>query len=97
MGATRNATSTAVTKRNASSGGLFSWLTGESSSSLPPLDKPLGGVVHPPPMPDYVEPGKTEVTTLPNGFRIASQTSPQTSPVCACLYTFLYFDMFNGL
>jgi len=61
--------------------GLFSWLTGESSSSLPPLDTPLRGFAPPPSLPDYVEPGKTKITTLSNGLKIASETSP----VCECL------------
>ncbi|KAL9323071.1 hypothetical protein ACSQ67_011124 [Phaseolus vulgaris] len=56
--------------------GLFSWLTGESSSSLPPLDTPLRGFAPPPSLPDYVEPGKTKITTLSNGLKIASETSP---------------------
>ncbi|XP_064979950.1 mitochondrial-processing peptidase subunit alpha-like [Musa acuminata AAA Group] len=71
--ATRYA-STSVAKR--SSGGFFSWLTGEQSSQLPPLDFPLPGVMLPPPLPDHVEPGKTKITTLPNGVKIASETSP---------------------
>lgn len=82
MGATRFATSSAVATR-ASSGGLFSWLTGERSSSLPPLDKPLASVVLPDTLPDYVEPSKTKITTLSNGLKVASETSS----VCAC---FLY-------
>ncbi|XAR53401.1 Ubiquinol--cytochrome-c reductase [Bertholletia excelsa] len=65
--------STVVTK--SSSGGFFSWLTGENSSSLPPLEVPLQGVTLPPPLPDHVEPGKTKITTLPNGVKIASETS----------------------
>lgn len=56
--------------------GLFSWLSKESSSSLPPLDTPLGGVSLPPSLPDYVEPSKTKITTLSNGLKIASETSP---------------------
>lgn len=76
--ATRYA-STSVAKR--SSGGFFSWLTGEQSSQLPPLDFPLPGVMLPPPLPDHVEPGKTKITTLPNGVKIASETSP----VCSML------------
>ncbi|KAG0465406.1 hypothetical protein HPP92_019570 [Vanilla planifolia] len=59
-----------------SSGGFFSWLTGEKSSQLPPLDFPLPSVTLPPPLPDYVELGKTKITTLPNGIKIASETSP---------------------
>lgn len=80
MGATRFATSSAVAAK-VSSGGLFSWLTGERSSSLPPLDTPLSSVVLPDPLPDYVEPSKTKITTLSNGLKIASETSS----VCACL------------
>ncbi|KAF8407118.1 hypothetical protein HHK36_006243 [Tetracentron sinense] len=73
-GAARFASSSAVT-RSSSSGGFFSWLTGERSSSLPPLDFPLPVVTLPPPLPDYVEPSKTMITTLPNGVKIASETS----------------------
>ncbi|XP_057765173.1 mitochondrial-processing peptidase subunit alpha-like [Salvia miltiorrhiza] len=72
-GLARYASTSAVATK--SSGGLFSWLTGEKSSSLPPLDFPLEDIVLPPPLPDYVEPGKTKITTLPNGLRIASETS----------------------
>ncbi|OAY84412.1 Mitochondrial-processing peptidase subunit alpha [Ananas comosus] len=66
--------STSVAKR--SSGGFFSWLTGGRSNQLPPLDFPLPGVMLPPPLPDYVEPAKTRITTLANGVKIASETSP---------------------
>ncbi|XP_068647177.1 mitochondrial-processing peptidase subunit alpha-like [Aristolochia californica] len=59
-----------------SSGGIFSWLTGEKSKTLSPLEVPLQGVTLPPPLPDYVEPGKTKITTLPNGVVVASETSP---------------------
>ncbi|PKA59024.1 Mitochondrial-processing peptidase subunit alpha [Apostasia shenzhenica] len=59
-----------------SSSGFFSWLTGEKSNQLPPLDFPLPGVRLPAPLPDYVEPGKTKITTLPNGVKIASEISP---------------------
>ncbi|KAJ0075762.1 hypothetical protein Patl1_33944 [Pistacia atlantica] len=72
--AMRYATSSAAAVRP-SSAGLFSWLTGERSSSLPPLDTVLEGVSLPPVLPDYVEPGKDKVTTLDNGIRIASATS----------------------
>ncbi|XP_074588352.1 mitochondrial-processing peptidase subunit alpha-like isoform X2 [Curcuma longa] len=64
-----------------SSGGFLSWLTGGKSSQLPPLDFPLPGVTVPPPLPDFVEPGKTQITTLPNGAKIASETSP--SPIAS--------------
>ncbi|XP_008795498.2 mitochondrial-processing peptidase subunit alpha-like isoform X2 [Phoenix dactylifera] len=73
IGATTRSASTSVAKR--SSGGFFSWLTGEQSSQLPPLDSPLAGVTLPPPLPDYVEPEKTKITTLPNGVKIASESS----------------------
>ncbi|KAM7509617.1 hypothetical protein LguiA_020070 [Lonicera macranthoides] len=73
---TRFASSSAVATNSSSSGGLFSWLTGERSASAPPLDFPLKGVTVPPPLPDYVEPGTTKITTLPNGVKIASETSP---------------------
>uniref|UniRef100_A0A7N0UV31 Mitochondrial-processing peptidase subunit alpha n=1 Tax=Kalanchoe fedtschenkoi TaxID=63787 RepID=A0A7N0UV31_KALFE len=58
-----------------SSGGLFSWLTGEHSKSCPPLDFPLPGVILPPPIPDFVSPSQTRITTLPNAFKIASQAA----------------------
>ncbi|WOL08198.1 mitochondrial-processing peptidase subunit alpha [Canna indica] len=64
--------STDVAER--SSGGFFSWLAGESSSQIPPLNFPIPCVTLPP-LPDYVEPCKTKITTLPNGAKIASETS----------------------
>ncbi|CAM8936226.1 unnamed protein product [Rhodiola kirilowii] len=75
----RFASSTAVSVKP--TGGILSWLTGGGSSSSPSLDFPLPGVVLPPPLPDYVEPGKTKITTLSNGVKIASETSanPATS------------------
>ncbi|KAL7096852.1 hypothetical protein ACP275_10G106300 [Erythranthe tilingii] len=74
-GLTRYASTSVVT--NKSPVGFFGWLTGEKSSSLPPLDFPLEGVELPPSLPDYVEPGKTKITTLPNGVRIASETAAE--------------------
>ncbi|XP_057967702.1 mitochondrial-processing peptidase subunit alpha-like [Malania oleifera] len=71
----RLASSSAVAARPSSSGGFLSWLTGGRSQSLPPLDFPYQGVTLPPPLPDYVEPGKTKITTLPNGVKVASETS----------------------
>ncbi|KAL0308548.1 UNVERIFIED_CONTAM: Mitochondrial-processing peptidase subunit alpha [Sesamum radiatum] len=73
-GLARYASTSAIATKS-SSGGLFGWLTGEKSSSLPPLDFPLKDVVLPPPLPDYVEPGKTKITTLPNGLKVASEPS----------------------
>ncbi|XP_058067471.1 mitochondrial-processing peptidase subunit alpha-like [Magnolia sinica] len=66
--------STSIAKRS-SSGGFFSWITGERSNSLPPPDFSLSDIVLPPPLPDYVEPGKTKITTLSNGVKIASEAS----------------------
>ncbi|KAL2500979.1 putative mitochondrial-proCES [Forsythia ovata] len=67
--------STSAVATKSTSGGFFSWLTGERSSSVPPLDFPLKDVALPPSLPDYVEPGKTRITTLPNGLKIASETA----------------------
>uniref|UniRef100_A0A0D6R6V3 Uncharacterized protein n=1 Tax=Araucaria cunninghamii TaxID=56994 RepID=A0A0D6R6V3_ARACU len=64
-----------IAKQASSSGGLFSWLTGNKSSGLPPLDFPLPGVKLPAPLPDYIEPTKTNITTLPNGLKVASESS----------------------
>lgn len=77
----RFASSSVALTKSSSSGGFFSWLTGDQSKSCPPLDYPLTGVTLPPPLPDYVEPGKTSITTLPNGVKIASETS--TNPVAS--------------
>lgn len=74
FGAARYATASAVAT-STKSAGLFSWLTGESSSTLPPLEFPIAGISSPPTLPDYVEPSKTKITTLPNGVKIASETS----------------------
>ncbi|CAO2171386.1 unnamed protein product [Urochloa humidicola] len=59
-----------------SSGGAFGSLLGGKSSQLPPLDMPLPGITLPPPVPDFVEPAKTKIISLPNGIKIASETSP---------------------
>ncbi|KAJ9183874.1 hypothetical protein P3X46_007674 [Hevea brasiliensis] len=72
----RFTSSSAASLQSSSLGGLFSWLTGDKSNSLPPLDFPLPGVELPPTLPDYVEPGKTKITTLPNGVKVGSETSP---------------------
>ncbi|KAG0495843.1 hypothetical protein HPP92_000534 [Vanilla planifolia] len=39
--------------------------------------KKFGSAERLPPLPDYVEPGKTKTTILPNGLKIASETSPK--------------------
>ncbi|PKI66091.1 hypothetical protein CRG98_013499 [Punica granatum] len=72
----RFASAAAVATSTSSSGGLFGWLTGSGSKASAPLEFPLAGVTLPPPLPDYVEPSKTKITTLPNGIKIASETSP---------------------
>ncbi|KAJ6356131.1 hypothetical protein OIU78_004274, partial [Salix suchowensis] len=72
----RFSSSSAAALQSSSSSGFFSWLTGEKSKSVPPLDFPLLGVELPSTLPDYVEPGVTKITTLGNGLRIASETSP---------------------
>ncbi|KAK1417376.1 hypothetical protein QVD17_26503 [Tagetes erecta] len=71
---TRFASSSAVAAKS-SSGGILSWFTGGSASTSPPLDFPLKGIELPPSLPDHIEPGKTKITTLPNGIKIASETS----------------------
>lgn len=72
LGAIRYASSSAVASSSSSSG-FFSWLSG--GSSLPPLSIPLDGVSLPPPLADHVEPSKLKITTLPNGVKVASETS----------------------
>ncbi|KAI7725758.1 hypothetical protein M8C21_011085 [Ambrosia artemisiifolia] len=72
---TRFASSSAVAAKSLSSGGIFSWFTGGSSSSVPPLDFPLKGIELPAALPDRVETENTKITTLPNGVRIASENS----------------------
>ncbi|KAK1667191.1 hypothetical protein QYE76_055350 [Lolium multiflorum] len=71
-GSSRFASTSAVKQ---SSGGLFGWLLGGKPTQLPTLDVPLPGITLPPALPDFVEPAKTKVTTLPNGIKIASETS----------------------
>ncbi|XP_071724748.1 mitochondrial-processing peptidase subunit alpha-like [Rutidosis leptorrhynchoides] len=70
----RYASSSSVATKSSSAGGIFSWLTG-GSNSLTPLDFPLPDVAIPPSLPDRVEPSKTQITTLSNGVRIATETS----------------------
>ncbi|EEF48145.1 mitochondrial-processing peptidase subunit alpha [Ricinus communis] len=71
----RFASSSAAAVQSSPSVGIFSWLFGDKSKSLP-LEFPLPGVELPPSLPDYVAPGETKITTLSNGMKIASQTSP---------------------
>lgn len=74
--AARYASSSAVATSSSSSPGFLGWLTGGSSGMLTSLDMPLQGVSLPPPLADHVEPSKHKITTLPNGFKIASEMSP---------------------
>ncbi|KAE8674356.1 putative mitochondrial-processing peptidase subunit alpha-1 [Hibiscus syriacus] len=71
----RFSSSIAAATTSSSSGGLLNWFTGGQSKSIPPLDFPLPGVALPSSLPDFVEPGKTKITTFPNGLKIASETS----------------------
>lgn len=87
---TRFASSSVAASESSSSGGLFSWLIGDKSKSLPPLELPLPGVELPPTLPDYVEPGKTKITTLPNGLKIASETSPVCMQISLLFYILLF-------
>lgn len=73
FGAATRLASTAVAKQSSGGFSFFGWLTGEKSRKLPTLDLPLEGVVLPPSLPDYVKPGETKITTLPNGVKIASE------------------------
>ncbi|KAK1290579.1 Mitochondrial-processing peptidase subunit alpha [Acorus calamus] len=67
--------STSVAKTS-SSRGVFSWLFGGKSKTIPPPEFPLPGVIVPPALPDHVETGKTNITALPNGVKIASEIAP---------------------
>lgn len=71
----RFSSSTAVASKTSSSGGLLGWIFG-GKSNVPPLEFPLEGVTVAPPLPDSVETGKTKITTLSNGVKIASESSP---------------------
>ncbi|XP_020262921.1 mitochondrial-processing peptidase subunit alpha-like [Asparagus officinalis] len=75
LGAATRLASTAVAKPSSGGSGFFGWLT-RGSQKLPSLELPLEGVTLPPPLPDKVEAGETRITTLPNGVKIASETSP---------------------
>ncbi|XP_050364466.1 mitochondrial-processing peptidase subunit alpha-like isoform X2 [Argentina anserina] len=70
-----SATAAAAKPSSSPLGGLFGWLTGGRSTTMPPLDIPLEGVKIPPALPDYVQPEKPKITTLPNGVKIASMKS----------------------
>ncbi|GMH16300.1 hypothetical protein Nepgr_018141 [Nepenthes gracilis] len=71
--------STAVARDSPSGRGLFSWMNGEKSNSLPPLEFPIEGVNLPPSLLDYIVLIKTKITTLPNDVKIAPDMSPNPS------------------
>lgn len=81
MRTSQYATSSAVASRT-SSPGFFSWLTGEHSTSLPPLDSPMLGVPLPPVLPDYIAPSKVKSKALENGVRIVSEASQVCFQCC---------------
>lgn len=72
----RYASSSAVAETSSSTPAYLSWLSGGSRAALTSLDMPLQGVSLPPPLADKVEPSKLQITTLPNGLKIASETTP---------------------
>lgn len=53
----------------------LSWSQGSYATRMPPLFHPLPGLRLPPPLSDQMERFPTKITTLPNGFRIASEDS----------------------
>jgi mitochondrial-processing peptidase subunit alpha len=81
--------SASTSVEQSSSGGFWTWLTGARSNTLPPPDFTLPGVTIPPALPDDVEPGRIRITTLPNGLKIASRTTPVCAPCFLCLVPFL--------
>lgn len=85
---------TRISNASGSSSGLFRWLAGGESSysQVAALDAPLPGFSVPATLPDFVEPGKTKITTLPNGVKIASETSP----VCL-LFLFSLGELYIGV
>lgn len=91
----RYAISSAVNTASKSSslGGLFGRLAGDKTMSSPPLDVPLEDVFLPPPLPDFVQQGQTKVTTLRNGLKIASETSPVCNIVFSLVSSLLYYAM----
>ncbi|KAI5063147.1 hypothetical protein GOP47_0021694 [Adiantum capillus-veneris] len=55
-------------------GGFLAWLLGEKpATNLPPLFEALPGIKVPPSLPDDLAASPTEVTTLANGLKIASE------------------------
>jgi hypothetical protein len=68
--------STSVETKPSGSGGSFSWLTGNKLCQLPPLTLPLPDVKIPPPLSDVASLSTTQITTLPNGVKIASEFAP---------------------
>ncbi|KAH7833371.1 hypothetical protein Vadar_005627 [Vaccinium darrowii] len=62
-----------------------------SRLALSSLDTPLAAVSVLPPLPDYAEPAKTKITTLPNGIKIASETSLVCLPLLVIIAIFVVF------
>ncbi|KAL3697646.1 hypothetical protein R1sor_011722 [Riccia sorocarpa] len=61
----------------AKKGGFLSWFGGDQpTSDVPPLYEALPNVRLPPPLPDQLKPAKTQITTLSNGLKIASEDTP---------------------
>lgn len=59
-----------------SKGGFLAWLLGEKpASNVPPLFEALPGIKLPPPLPDTLGAAPTEITTLANGLKIASENT----------------------
>lgn len=99
LGEVSTATTTAAKPSWSPLGGLFGWLTGGRSRSMPPLDFPLEGVKFPPALPDYVQSEKPKITTLPNGVKIASVKSEVWMGVYGNAFfseflVWLFFDLF---
>lgn len=58
------------------SGGFLSRLFGTPQRITTPLTEPLPGLDYPPPATQATSPPDTQVTTLPNGLKVASEATP---------------------
>mgnify|MGYP000005149439 CR=1 FL=1 len=62
---------------SSSKGGFLSWLIGESpATKAPPLYETFPGLKLPPALPDTLVVAPTEITTLDNGLKVASENIP---------------------
>ena len=72
------------------SGGFLSRLFGTPQRITTPLTEPLPGLDYPPPATQATSPPDTQVTTLPNGLKVASEATPVSltvrSPVVFVLW-----------